>query len=177
MVLLTLILKKLDGPIRSAGPVAIAVILLFGLELTRGTSYFTLAPLFTVLAMAIYYGGWKSGSIVSVLIIGYSVYAGNDLNVIRSVIIALSAIGIIAPISILRLVSDNTNTIRAELRDVDIQLVGILKRWPNITEAEKREAVTKAHYKVAHILTLAAGWLELIHGKNSVIRQYENRKT
>jgi hypothetical protein len=170
MVLATVLRKSTDG-LRKYGPIVLAVLTVAILDEYRGGVYFTLAPLFAVMAIGIYYGGTVTGGIIGLVIATYSAYSLYDVSLIRSAIIIVSVILIIAPFAILRRALDNTDSILDRLREIDILTTGLLARWHNMSEAEKRQTIEQIQHKVANLLTLTIGWLTLAREQGKVSRR------
>lgn len=159
--------------VRCCIPILLALGIAWIINTWVGQSYFTLAPLFAVLAMGIYHGGALPASMIALLIIGYSFYASPDM--IRAFIISVSTLFIVGPIVILRRAADNANTILKQLRDLDIFMTGLETKWPTMNEAERKRSIIQARYKITHILTLALGWHELAAEKEAVLDEYESK--
>lgn len=161
--------------VRGATPVLIAILATVGTNYyLRSTPYFTLAPLFAILAMGIYHGGITSGIIIALLIGAYGFYASP--NLIRAGIIALSLLLIVGPIAVLRRRIDNVNTILARLRHLDAIIAGTELRWPHLTEKEKRDLIREIQHHIAHILTLTLGWHELALEREALLDDYVKDK-
>lgn len=175
MALMATILRRSIDDLRKYGPIALALLAVVILDQYKGSSYFTLAPLFAIMAIGIYYGGTVTCAVIGLIISGYSVYSLYDISMIRAFIIILSVVFIIVPFVFLRRVLDNTDALLEKLREIDIQLLGLLVRWHDLSEAEKLQIVRQLQNKIANLLTLTIGWLTLAREKNKVIRDYSDK--
>lgn len=166
---------KTSELIRVFVPVIISLIFVVVLDGFRGTPYFTLAPLFPILAMAGWHGGLVSAVAVGVVMGWFGIHAAADINIIRTLIIICSVIMTLIPIIILRKSLDNAGGILSQMREIDIQLTGTLQRWRSLSEADRLAAVKQLHHRIAHCTTFAMGWYELAREKESVLRDYEKK--
>ena len=171
------VLRNSNKTLRRYGPVTLAILGIAILDPLRGGVYFTLAPLFAVLALGIFAGGIVGGGWVGLTISLYSVYSLHDVSLIRAGIIIATTVVILALFATLRRDLDNTSMILSRLRDVDIHLTGTIARWHNLSEAEKRQTLEKIHHQIATILTLTIGWVSLANDQNRVQRDYDKDKT
>jgi hypothetical protein len=160
--------------IRCSIPIAAAALAIFIIEtVARGTPYFTLAPVFAILVVGIYYGGTIAGTVIGLGIIIYSFYASPDLA--RAIIISVSVFFIVAPIIFLKRLMDNADEILARLRDLDVQITGAEIRWPHLSEAEKLTLIRQLQHRIANLVTLNIGWRELFRERETVLRDYDKK--
>lgn len=168
-------MKQIDWNklIRCCASILVAIIAIIITNHYRGQIYFTLAPLFAILVMAGYHGGRRAAIAVGLLICGYSLYATARVNIIRSLIVIISVVLSVIPFLLWQRFLDNASSILYRLRELDIQLTGLDKRWGTLNETEKLAAMRSTHHLIANLTTLVIGWTQLAREQRDILRDYE----
>lgn len=139
--------------------------------------FWSLAPAFTAVVMAIYHGGLWPGNISALLVFGYTFYIVDDP--IRAIIIVASLIFIVVPVAILEKYRKHTDTVQGlivKLREVHALTLTTMVNWPDWDDEEKWIVSERIHNRVSDILTVVRGWHLLAKEHQEVLKSEEFKK-
>lgn len=140
--------------------------------------FWSLAPAFTAVVMAIYHGGLWPGNISALLVIGYTFYTVDDP--IRVIIIIASLIFIVVPVSILEKHRKHTDTVQGlivKLREVHALTLTTMVNWPDWDDEEKWLVSERIHDRVSDVLTVVRGWHLLAKEQQEALKSEKFKET
>lgn len=138
--------------------------------------FWSLAPAFTAVVMAIYHGGVFAGTVSMFLVIAYTLYVDDP---IRAAIIIASLMLIVIPVGILEKYRQRTDTVRSlivKLREVHALTLTTMVNWPDWDDEEKWLVSELVHERVSNILSVVRGWHLLAKEQKEALKSEEFKK-